>query len=82
MKQEVDSQDSVMHIEMNDLLFLKREMTVVNRALVRFHFHITNLANLFTHVPLSPSKTTWFWSKVGDTLRLGKWEGNRGPGVK
>jgi len=26
-----------------------------------------------TYVPLSPSSITWYWSKDGDVLRLGRW---------
>ena len=26
-----------------------------------------------TYVPLSPSSITWYWSKDGDILQLGRW---------
>ena len=29
-----------------------------------------------TYVPLSPSSITWYRSKGGDTLRLGRWSGD------
>jgi len=42
-----------------------------------FDFHRARLRNklgqvVHTYVPLSPSCITWYWSKDGDILRLGR----------
>ena len=42
-----------------------------------FSSHQTKLHNnlgqvVHTHVPLSPRSITWYWSKDGDVLRLGR----------
>jgi len=33
---------------------------------------VTTLGKLFTYVPLSASSITWYWSKDGDVLWLGR----------
>jgi len=42
------------------------------RAWQPFHFHVTTLGKLFTHVPLSPSSIIWYQSNGDDVLRLGR----------
>jgi len=43
-----------------------------------FNYHRTKLRSnlgqfVHTYVPLSPSSITWYWSKDGEVLRLGRW---------
>ena len=44
-----------------------------------FHFQLTTLGKLFTHVPLSPSSIIWYCGQ-GVVMPCG-WEGNRRSGV-
>ena len=37
-----------------------------------FHFQVTTLGKLFTHVSLSASSIICYWSRGGDALRLGR----------
>jgi len=49
-----------------------QEVTVRGFDTRPFHFHVTTLGKLFTHVPLSASSIIWY-------LTLFDWEGNCGP---
>ena len=48
----------------------------ISRSRVRILLEATLRNNLrqavYTYVPLSPSSITWYWSKGGDALRLGR----------
>jgi len=49
------------------------EIRAYNKALYKFAFFTYFFTFTYTCVPLSPSSITWYQSKGGDTLRLGRW---------
>ena len=44
-----------------------------------FHFHVSTLEFLYTHVPLLPSSVICYWPNGSDALQL---EGSHRPGGK
>jgi len=62
-----------------DVLYLFNSKTLDLRSIGRSIPTATKLHNnlgqvVHTNVPLSPSSITWYWSKDGDVLRLGRWQ--------